>query len=95
MILRFYLGALPLKVLKVLKPTVSRESFWNHSIKKLSDITTPFILNDDIICIIAFLDVFCTEKSCQNKHKIVWNPGPPPLIKEIFLNFTNYLVASH
>ena len=36
----------PLKVLKVLKPTVSREFFWNHSIKKWSDITSPFMLND-------------------------------------------------
>ena len=40
-------------VLNVLKPTISRDSFWNHSIKQRSDITSPFILNDDIICFIA------------------------------------------
>ena len=32
----------------VLKPTVSRKSFWNHSIKKWSDITSPFISNDNL-----------------------------------------------
>ena len=44
---------LPQTVLKVTKPTVSRESFWNHSIKKWSGITSRFILNNNIICFIA------------------------------------------
>ena len=54
----------------ILKPTVSRESFWNHSIKKWSDITYPFILNDNIICFIAFLDVFSTKNGYQKTQKI-------------------------
>ena len=53
----------PDPTLKVPKPTISRESFWNHSIKKWSDITSPFILNDNIICFIALLDVFSTNNS--------------------------------
>ena len=32
------------------KLTVNKESFWNHSIKKWSDIISPFILDDNIIC---------------------------------------------
>ena len=63
----YNLGLSP--VLKVLKQTVSRESFWNHSIKKWSDITSPFILNDNIICIIAFLDVL-VQKMVTKKTKI-------------------------
>ena len=61
--IRFYLGSPdpPQKVLKVLKLTVSRESFWNHSIKKWSNITSSYILNDSIIYFIAFLGVFSTK----------------------------------
>ena len=52
----------PDPTLKVPKPTISRESFWNHSIKDWPDITSPFILSDNITCFIAFLDVL-VEKS--------------------------------
>ena len=55
-------GPPTLTVLKVLKPTVYRESFWNQSITKWSDITSPFILNDNIICLI---DVFSTNNGYQ------------------------------
>ena len=74
-----YFGLLdaPLKVLKVLKPTVSRESFWNHSIKKWSGMTPPFILNGNIICCTAFLDVFSTKKMVTKKTRKFRNPGPP------------------
>ena len=34
---------------------MSRGSFWNNSIKKWSDVTSPLILNDNNICLIAFL----------------------------------------
>ena len=37
---QFYLGN-PDPPLKVLKPTISRESFWNHNIKKWPDIKSP------------------------------------------------------
>ena len=40
----FWSPSPPKKSPEVLKPTVSRESFWNHSIKKWSDITSPFII---------------------------------------------------
>ena len=51
------------KIWKVAKkPTVSGESFWNHSIKKWSDITFPFILDYNIISFISFLDIFSTKK---------------------------------
>ena len=78
---RFYLGSPdpPLKVLKVLKLTVSRESFWNHSIKKWSDTTSSFILNDNSICFIAFLGVFSTKMINQKKNTKNRNPGRPPL----------------
>ena len=55
--------------LKVLKPTVSRESFWNHSIRKWSDIISPFILNDNIMCFIAFLIVFSTKMVTKKTQK--------------------------
>ena len=32
------------------RSSIVRESFWKHSIKKWSDTTSPFILNDNIIC---------------------------------------------
>ena len=42
----------------------------NHSIKKWSE-TSPFILNDNIICFIAFLSVFSTKEMVTKKtHKI-------------------------
>ena len=51
----------------------------NHCIKKWS-VTSPFILNDNIICFIAFLDVL-VQKMVSKKHKKVRTPGPtPPLI---------------
>ena len=62
----------------VLKPTVFRESFWNHSIKKWSDIISPFILNDNIICFIAFLDVFSTKNGFQKNTKKSGLPDPLP-----------------
>ena len=74
---QFYLG-LPDPPLKVLKPTVSRESFWNQSIKKWSDITSPFILNDNIICFIVCLDVFSAKNGYQKNTKKIRTPGPPP-----------------
>ena len=54
-----------------------RESFWNHSINIWSDITSSFILNDNIICFIAFLDDFNT-KMVTKKHKKIRTPGPTP-----------------
>ena len=61
---------------------VSRESFWNHGIKKWSDITSPFILNDIIICFIAFFDVFSTKKVVTQKtHKIQDSWTPTPLLR--------------
>ena len=36
---------------------IQRKSFWNHNIKKWSDITSPLIVNDNIIGFIAFLEV--------------------------------------
>ena len=64
---------------KVVKPSVSRESFWNHSIEKWSDITSPLILNDSITCFIAFLNVFSTKNGYQKKHKKLGLPPPPYL----------------
>ena len=63
--------------LKVLKQTVSRESFWNPSIKKWSDITPPIILNDNIICFIAFLDVFSKKNGYQTNTKNLEILDPP------------------
>ena len=61
------------------KPTVSRESFWNHSMKKWSDMSSLFILNDNIICFIAFLDVFSTKNGYQkHTHKKSDSRIPPP-----------------
>ena len=42
--------------LKVLKPTVSRDFFWNQGIKKWSDITSK-----NVVCFMAFLGVFSTK----------------------------------
>ena len=53
----------------VLKPTLSRESFWNYCIKKWSYKTCPFILNDNIIRLIAFLNVFGTKNGYQKTQK--------------------------
>ena len=39
------------------------------SIKKWSHITSPFILNDTIICFMAFLDVFSTKNGYQKNTK--------------------------
>ena len=77
-----YFGLLdaPLKVLKVLKPTVSRESFWNHSIKKWPDIASPFILDNNIKGFIAFW-MFLVQKWLPNEHKKFRNPRPPPLFR--------------
>ena len=76
-----YFGLLdaPLKVLKVLKPTVSRESFWNHSIKKWPDIASPFILDNNIKGFIAFW-MFLVQKWLPNEHKKFRNPRPPPYL---------------
>ena len=59
--------------LKVLKPTVSSESFWNHSNKKWSDINISLHSK----CFKAFLDVFSTKNSYQKTQKIR-TPGTPP-----------------
>ena len=73
-------------IIKVLKPTVSRDFFWNHSIKKWSDLTSPFILNGNIICFIAFLDVL-VQKMVTKKHIKIRNPGPHrPLFRTFSLN---------
>ena len=51
----------------------------NHSIKKWS-VTSPFILNDNIICFISFLDVL-VQKMVTEKQEKFRTPGPlPPLI---------------
>ena len=51
-------------------------SFWNHSIKKWS--CSPFIISDDnIICFIAFLDVFSTKIWLAKKFRTT---GPPPYL---------------
>ena len=60
--------------------SLSRKSFWNHSTKKWSDITTLFILNDNIICFIAFLDVFSTKNGCNQKTQNQDSRTPPPLL---------------
>ena len=52
--------------------------FWNHSIKKWADITSPFILNDNIICFIAFVDVFSIKKYYQNIANNFRLSDPPP-----------------
>ena len=72
-----YFGLLdaPLKVLKVLKPTVTRESFWNHSIKKWPDIASPFILDNNIKGFIAFW-MFLVQKWLQKTQKFR-TPDPP------------------
>ena len=74
-----------------IKPTVSREPFWNQSIKKWSDITSAINLNDNIICFIAFLDVFITNKWLPKKHKKLGlpEPRPPPFFQDRVLNFIN------
>ena len=53
-----------------------RESFQNHSIKKWSDISSPFILNDNIKYFIAFLDVSSTKHGYQKNTKKIRTPGP-------------------
>ena len=53
--------------LKVLQPTVSRESFWIHIIKKWSGKTSPFHLDDNMICFIAFL-LFLVQKMVSTKN---------------------------
>ena len=71
-----------------MNPTVFRESFWNHSMKKWSDKTYPFILNDNyIICFIPFLDVFSRKKWSQKKQKKIKNIGPPHYLRN-FPEFT-------
>ena len=65
-----------------------RESFWNHSINIWSDITSPFILNDNIICFIAFLDVL-VPKMVTKKHKKIPDPHPPYL--GLFPNLYQFL----
>ena len=85
---RFYLGTL--LPLKVLKPTVSRESFWNHSIKKWSDIASPFILNDNIICSISLFDVL-VQKMVTKNHKKFRTPSPLPYLG-LFPKFYNFFV---
>ena len=57
----------------ILKPTVSRESFWNHSINKWSH------KNDDIICFIAILDVLVQKMVTKNTKKLGILDPPPPL----------------
>ena len=43
--------------------------------------TSPFILNDNIICFIAFLAVFLVKKKgLPKKHKELRTPGPPPYL---------------
>ena len=76
------------KVINVQKPTVSREYFWNHSIKKWSDITSPYISNDNIICFIAFLDVFLVQNGYQKHTKKLGIPDPPNPQSPFFLNFS-------
>ena len=49
--------------------------FWNHSIKKWSDITSLSILNDNII---AFLDFFSTKNGYQNYTTNLGIPDRPP-----------------
>ena len=48
----------------------------NHSIKKWSE-TSPFILNDNIICFISFLDVL-VQKMVTKKTQKNQDPRPPP-----------------
>ena len=79
-----------LKVLKVLNPTVSRESSWNHSIKKWSDKTSPFILNDSTIFFIAFADVYITKNGYQ-KQKKIRTSGPPHFILDFSLTYINFV----
>ena len=59
---------------------------------KWSDIKSPFILDDNIICLIALLDVL-VQKMVTKKHKKIGIPAPPPPpIYDFFLNFTIFLV---
>ena len=56
--------------------------FLNHSIKKWSDILN--ILNDNIICFIAFLDVFSTQNGYQKTQKIGVYLGLSPTFYHFF-----------
>ena len=64
--------------------TVSRESFWNHSIKKWSDTTTPFISNDSIICFIAFLEFLVHKMASKKTQKIGVYLGLSPKFYHFF-----------
>ena len=52
----------PQKSSKNPKTDCIQRIFLNHSIKKWSDITLSFILNDNNICFIAFLDVLVQKR---------------------------------
>ena len=78
------------KIWEKVQLTVSRGSFWSQSIKKWSDITSLLILNDNITCFMAFLDIFSTKNGYQKNKKLgLPNPAPPPLTEDFFLNLTN------
>ena len=72
----------PQKSSKNPKTDCIQRIFLNHSIKKWSDITLSFILNDNNICFIAFLDVcntnFVLQKMVTKKTQNFRSPGPPP-----------------
>ena len=63
--------------LKVLKPTVSRESFWNHGIKEMVryNIYIHFKWYNHMFH--SILDVFSTKNGYQ-KNKNIRTPEPPP-----------------
>ena len=69
---------------------ISRESFWNHSIKKWSDIISFFILNDNIKCFVTFLDIFSTKKWLPKAQKKLglppWESGSYYAAKMLKLN---------
>ena len=52
----------------------------NHSIKKWS-VTSPFILNDNIICFIGFLDVLVQKMVTKKNINNLGLPDLPPIFR--------------
>ena len=52
--------------------------------------TSHFIINDNIIWLLAFLDVFSTKNGYQKKHKNLRLPDPPTLYLGLSPNFYHF-----
>ena len=56
--------------------------------------SSPFILNDNIICFIAFLDVFSTKNDYQKTQKKLESRTPPPYLRNFPKFYQSFLPTS-